>query len=325
MVAAAVIGSAVVGAAASSSASRKAASAQNRATDAASAAAAEQNALTQEQFEWNKQIYERDTAPMQRRQQELQEKVANDALARAAKQDQLADEQKAYYDSTFKPVEQKVASDAMGYDSDENVGRRSGMAAANVNQQFSNARGQSARLAGRYGLGSTSFSGPAGAAERAQALGTAGAATGAAFDTMDKGIQLRAGAANFGRNMPNTALSAFSGANSSGANAGNAANSALNGTISATSGMNNAYNTRMNGIGSATGLFTNAMNSSANMWNNNAAGWGNFAGGMFQKAISTPGLMNFGGMQAAFSQTDLGSSGFGTGLAYGNQDLGAYV
>ena len=33
----------------------------------------------------------------------------------------------------------------------------------------------------------------------------------------------------------------------------------------------------------------------------------------------------FGGMQASFSQTPLGGSGFGTGLAYGNQDLGAFL
>jgi hypothetical protein len=32
----------------------------------------------------------------------------------------------------------------------------------------------------------------------------------------------------------------------------------------------------------------------------------------------------FGGLQASFSQTPIGSSGFGSGLAYGNQDLGAY-
>jgi hypothetical protein len=30
------------------------------------------------------------------------------------------------------------------------------------------------------------------------------------------------------------------------------------------------------------------------------------------------------GVQAGFSQTGVGSSGFGTGLAYGNQDMGAY-
>lgn len=315
VIAAAVVTSAVGGL----YSANKAAKSQDRATDAASAAAEEQNALSREQFDWNKNIYERDTAPMQKQQMEMQTRIAEDSLARAAKQDRLADEQKQYYDTTFKPIEQKVASDAMGYDSEENVARRSGIAAANVNQQFSNARGQSARLAGRYGLGSTAFSGPAGSSERAQALGTAGASTGAAFDTMDKGIQLRAGAANFGRNMPNTALSSYSGANSSSGTAGNAANSALAGTTSATAGLNSAYNTRMNGISSATGLFTNAMNNSSNFWGNAAAGFGGVSGGLFQKA---GGLS---GMQAAFSNTSLGSSGFGTGLAYGNQDLGAYL
>lgn len=41
----------------------------------------------------------------------------------------------------------------------------------------------------------------------------------------------------------------------------------------------------------------------------------------------TQGLGNWmgGGARAAFSQTGLGSSGFGSGLAYGNQDLGAYL
>jgi len=33
----------------------------------------------------------------------------------------------------------------------------------------------------------------------------------------------------------------------------------------------------------------------------------------------------FDGLQAGFSQTQLGGSGFGTGLAYGNQDLGAFL
>jgi hypothetical protein len=39
---------------------------------------------------------------------------------------------------------------------------------------------------------------------------------------------------------------------------------------------------------------------------------------------SLGGLLG-GGLQSAFSQTGLGSSGFGTGLAYGNQDLGLYL
>jgi hypothetical protein len=32
-----------------------------------------------------------------------------------------------------------------------------------------------------------------------------------------------------------------------------------------------------------------------------------------------------GGLQSAFGQTGLGASGFGTGLAYGNQDLGLFL
>lgn len=311
----AAITSAVVGAvgvANSISSSRKAQKASDRATAAAENAAAEQNELSREQFEFNKTIYERDTAPMQRRQQEMQERIANDALARAAKQDTLADEQKAYYDTTFKPIEQKVASEAMDYDSDANVNKRSGMAAANVNQQFSNARGQSARLAGRYGLGSTSFSGPAGASERAQALGAAGASTGAAFDTMDKGIQLRAGAANFGRNMPNTALTAMSGANSSSGVAGGAVNSALNGTTAATAGINSAYGSRIGDIGTSTGMFTNALNSSARIAGADAAGWGGFAGGMLQRGLS--GIQSrggFGGMFGSGSGTFVDQGGMG--------------
>jgi hypothetical protein len=40
-----------------------------------------------------------------------------------------------------------------------------------------------------------------------------------------------------------------------------------------------------------------------------------------------PALRNMSGsgIQAAFSQTGLGGSGFGTGLAYGNQDIGAFI
>lgn len=311
VVAAAVVTSAAVGA----YGAKQAAKAQDRATAAAESAASEQNQLSREQFEWNQKIYERDVAPLQQRQQELQEKVANDALARAAKQDALADEQNQYYKETFQPLEKQVVDEAKGYDSEANVNKRSGMAAANVNQQFSNARGQSARMAGRYGLGSTSFSGPAGASERAQALGAAGAATGAAFETKDKAIQLRAGAANFGRNMTNTALNGWGGANSSSGVAGGAANSALNGAVTSANFMNNAYGNRMNGISSSTGLLTSALNSSANMWGNVASGFGQVAGGLFQKAGGFKGfsMPSFGGSSGAF--VDQGGMGAASNAA----------
>lgn len=55
---------------------------------------------------------------------------------------------------------------------------------------------------------------------------------------------------------------------------------------------------------------------SAGLANGLAGGLGMYA------AFGRPN--GFSGLQAGFSQTKLGSSGFGTGLAYGNQDLGSY-
>ena len=45
--------------------------------------------------------------------------------------------------------------------------------------------------------------------------------------------------------------------------------------------------------------------------------FGNLAGGLLSGGLA--------GLQSGFSQTGLGSSGFGTGLAYGNQDLGLFL
>ncbi len=326
MVAAAIVGSAVVGMVASADAADTAASAQNNATNAASAASSEQTQLSRDQFNWNKSVYESDIRPAQQRAEALNTMIANDALASSQQQRQFSADQQAYYKDTFQPVERQVVADAMGYDSPENIARRSGIAAANVNQQFSNARGQSARLAGRYGLTSTAFSGPQGASERAQALGTAGASTGAAFDTMDRGIGLRAGAANFGRNMANTAATFGQVGNQSSGVASSASGQGLNSAIAGAAFMNGAYGTRFGQIGSATGMLTNALNNSAAYYGNQAAGWGNFTGGMLQQGFKSGAFSGgFGGLQASFSQTDLGSSGFGTGLAYGNQDYGAFI
>jgi hypothetical protein len=53
----------------------------------------------------------------------------------------------------------------------------------------------------------------------------------------------------------------------------------------------------------------------------NAMLGGQFAG--MGVGLMKPGALD--SAQAAFSQTGVGSSGFGTGLAYGNQDLGLYL
>jgi hypothetical protein len=77
----------------------------------------------------------------------------------------------------------------------------------------------------------------------------------------------------------------------------------------------NAGNT-MGTMGANTG---NALLSAANSRASAYTG----AGNQFGKYLSGNG--GFGGVQASFSQTGMGGSGFGSGLAYGNQDLGSYL
>lgn len=227
------------------------------APDPAIGEAAKANAqLGKDAFEWYKNYYDTTVAPQQAQQNQLATRLTNDYLDTSAQQKQFAQEQNQYYKDTFQPVEKQMVSDAMDYDSEANVKRVSGEAAANVNQQFSNARTQSARLAGRYGLTSSAMSGAAGASERAEALGAAGAATGAATATKDKAIALRSGVSNFGRNMPNTAASYFAGANGSNGGALGATGQSLNGAIQAGGVMNTGFGLGMQGNTSSANILT---------------------------------------------------------------------
>ena len=219
-------------------------------------AAAQANAeVAKEALDFYKGIYASDIRPAQEKQQRLADQLVGDYLDTSRQQKDFANEQNAYYKETFQPVERKMVSDAMEYDSDANINRVSGEAAANVNQQFSNVRGQSARLAGRYGLTSTAFSGPQGSAERAQALGAAGAATGAATATRDKGIALRAGVSNFARNMPNTASNFYAGSNASSGAAFGTGQTAMSSIGQNAAVVGQGFNTAISGNNSAGGLY----------------------------------------------------------------------
>ena len=147
--------------------------------------------LSKEAMAFYKQIYAEDLKPMQQRQQALTEQVTgsfleDSELAREAAKRRMAD------DIASKPLRDQMVSDAMGYDSQEAVDKDMGIAAANVNQQFSSALGQGQRLRSRYGI--TGSFGDTNQALLAQASTAAGLMTGAARDRQDKAIALRAGA-----------------------------------------------------------------------------------------------------------------------------------
>lgn len=236
--------------------------------------------VAKEALSFYKDLYTNELLPMQKEQQALGRTLVDRFLASQDKQEKFADEQNAYYNATFRPVEQQMARDAMNYDSQANIDKRSGIAAANVEQQFSNAAAENNRNLSRYGLNpnSSAFAQTNERLMRESALQKAGAATGAAFDTMDRGIALRAGAANFGRNMPNTAAAYYTNANGAGGAAMNTSTQAINTA-------NNNANTMGNGFSSFYQGNTGAGNLMLGDFNGRMAGYSadqQALGGFFQ-------------------------------------------
>lgn len=219
--------------------------------------AARANAETAKQaLDFYTRIYETDIRPAQERDAALRAGLIDDVRSGMRQQQEIAQDQYDFYRSRYRPVEEQSIRDAMDYDSAANIERRSGIAAANVNQQFSNAAGQQARMLSRYGINpnSSAFARENAKLSNAQAVASAGAQTGAAFDTMDRGIALRAGVAGAGRGMPNAAAQTMAMAGNSGANAGNISAQGM-GVIGQGAGiMGQGFNTNIAGNQSAGNL-----------------------------------------------------------------------
>lgn len=226
--------------------------------------AAMANAKTaSEALDWYKSTYANEIAPRLKADQDLRTGLVNDIRGIMGKQQAFADEQNQYYKDTFQPVEKRMVEEASTYDSADNVGRRMGIASANVNQQFSNARSQGLRALSRFGVGINpdQFARENLRLSTQQALASSGAQTGAAFDTMDKAIAMRAGAANFGRNMPNTAATYYSGANASGGNASGISSGGISNTATGAGVMGQGFNTNIAGNQSAGNLMLGEFDS----------------------------------------------------------------
>lgn len=300
-----------IGAAATIYSSNKANKTARAGIDAQRDAAEDANALSKEQFEWNKWVYENDISPANKANQELQFLLAEDYLDTSDTNKRFANEQRDEYRKTYLPIEQRVAQEAQDYDSAGNVARRSGMAAANVNQQFSNASAQRARTLGRYGLNpnSSTFSSQSGKDAIAQAAAASGAATGAAFDTQDKAIALRSGVANFGRNMPNTAAQANATGNASNAGASGASQRSADAAGAGVGMMNNAYNYRVGGLNDYGMTMNRTGMQEAGLWNNVAQGLGGIAGSVVQSQFGGWGGFGkaIGGMFGGTPTMDTGN------------------
>lgn len=135
---------------------------------------------------------------------DLQSGIASDARARANEMGARGTEQYNRYKSTFAPIEDKMASDAMNFDSPAQMDRAAQVAGADVTRSYGDARAGTGRSLSRMGVNPNS-----GRAIRSmsdlglsEAAANAGAQTGARERTRTQGIALRADAANYGKSLP---------------------------------------------------------------------------------------------------------------------------
>ena len=220
-------------------------------------AAAANAKVAADALDFYKGIYATDIAPRAAADQALRTRLTDSMTSAMDQQTRIGAEQYQRYKDVYAPVEDQSAKDAMNYDSQDNIQRRSGIAAANVNQQFSNAAGQNARLLSRYGINpnSSAFAAQNNKLANQEALASAGAQTGAAFDTMDRAIALRAGTAQTGRGLTNTALGAFSGATNTGSAAGGVSAQGMGVAAQGAGVMGQGFNTGIAGNQSAGNLY----------------------------------------------------------------------
>jgi len=210
--------------------------------------------------------------------------VADTYNATAAAQNQFATDQMGRYKSTFAPIEDRMASDAMTWDSAE---RQDSEAAKAKSDIYANAaQQQAATQRNMASMGVNPNSGRFGATSRADAITTALGAAGAQNATRDnvrqQGIALRGQAAGIGQQVLGNSNTATSlGMQATGAGLG---------------ATQSSYQTKAAGTGQAMNAIT---------------------GGLAASGIGATSA------SLANTQSGAGYQGLGVGLSAGNQAVGA--
>lgn len=234
--------------------------------------AKEQTAVAREQLAW-----EKDRAA---RQDPLIAQIAQQQIDTSNKNTARSDDQWNQYKSLFQPLEQQMVEDANNWDSPERQARMAAEAGADVTTGYGAARDQNQRSMERMGVNPNSgkFQAISNETNIAQAKDTAGAMNQARRATEQQGIALRTGAAQFGRNMPNTGIAADS--------------LSLNGGNAAVGNMATGGQMHNQGMQTAGGLFGGGVNANSSS--------GNLALGQYQgqlEAWNQQNQNNLGMMQ----------------------------
>lgn len=167
--------------------------------------------------------------------------VADEQLGAMRTANERSADQWDQYTQTFRPIEERMASEAMEYGGASDQERAASSAVSDVQQQSGIARDSAERNLQAMGVNPNSgrFAATSAATDLRTSAARAGAATSARTTARDKGIALRSGAAAFGRNQTNTAgqmVGIGTNAGNSGVSAAGAGANALLPTASFTAG-----------------------------------------------------------------------------------------
>lgn len=273
---------AVGSAAATMYSANKASSSANKAIDAQRESTERQDQLSREAFDWYKQEYAR-TAPARDRAEATAQDTAETQLS-LMRDAQTQFKDQAEYAKTFRPVEQRIVRDALGYNTEARREAEAGRAMADIQQQADVQRGVTQRNMQRMGVNPNDgrMAAVAGQIEARTALGQAAAAGGARRMVEQIGDARMKDAAGIGRGVIGNQATFLNAANASGNSATGNSISGINAAMSGAPLMTQGFNTAIGGAQRSAGNYAGM----ADMFNNRAGqaiqGFGNFMQGMGQ-------------------------------------------
>lgn len=297
-------------------------------------AADNQLAFSKDQYEFLK--------PYIQKQLQTGQDVATQQQADSAKASNRADQQWSQYQTTFQPIEEKMAQEAMDYGNAADQERAAGQAATDVTQQFQSQRSAAQRQLTSMGVkpNAGNFMAANREMDASEAAARAAAMTGTRQTVKDKGVSLRAGAAAFGRNQTNTAGQQVGLSTGSGSAATQSAGAGVGSTIAAGSQVAGGYGAQMGSANSSIqanlgmgGLMNSAYGNQAQMYGSQMAGIGQLVGTgaslMMMKsskeAKEEKSSVDSGAAVEAFKNLDVDSWKYKDGIADGGRHVGPYA
>jgi hypothetical protein len=222
-------------------------------------AARESQQIARDQLKWQKELWEKEIMPRQDEMNALTKEVTGQQMKDAKAASAFAAEQRDQWRETYAPLERRVVQEVQDYDGQDRINQRMGLAGANVTQAFSRARSNAVEEMAKFGiqLDPNAMAAQMRRLGTAEAMAGAGARTGAAMETQNQGLALRAGMVNTGRGLSGGAAQFMGVANQSAAGAvGNsaAAASSLNQGIGTTA---SGYTSAGAGLNAGAGTLLN--------------------------------------------------------------------